>query len=170
MELLSPAGNLEKLAYAYQYGADSAYIGIEDFSLRARAKNFHGPDFRELSKIKGKRKLYGAINIYFHDTDLDLLEQQIDRIRSMPLDALIISDPGVLRMLSSRIPHLPLHLSTQANCINSYSAAFYRDQGISRIILGRELSRHQIERIRREVPDVELEVFVHGAMCWAYSG
>ena len=169
-ELLAPAGNLEKLKIVYDYGADAAYIGMQDFSLRSRADNF-GPDtVAQLTQIKADKCLFGALNIYFHDSDMDLLEQEIDQIARYPFDALIVSDPGASVLLRKRMPSLPLHLSTQANCLNSESAKWYRDAGFSRLILGRELSLQQIERIREAVPDVELEVFIHGAMCWAYSG
>ena len=169
-ELLSPAGNLEKLEYAYRYGADSAYIGVGDFSLRARAGNSSDitPDF--VRKIKGERKLYGALNIFFYDNDIDRLSSSLEELVDYPFDALIVSDPGVLRIVRNAFPKIDLHLSTQANCLNSDSARFYRDAGFRRIVLGRELSLSQIGRIRNEVPDVEFEVFVHGAMCLAYSG
>ena len=170
IELLSPAGNLEKLKYVYEYGADAAYVGIGGLSLRSRAENFEAVTPDELESIKGNQKLYGAVNIYFADTNLDLLMDKIDDIRNGPYDALIVSDLGAARRLQKELPHIRLHLSTQANCTNSESAKMYRDLGFSRIILSRELSLKQIERIRRAVPDIELEVFVHGAMCWAYSG
>jgi len=168
--LLAPAGNLEKLITAYQYGADAAYVGTTDFSLRSRADNFPRDSAQELERIKGRKKLYGAFNIYFHDADLEKLESSIADIAAYPLDALIVSDPGAASLLRKRLPSVALHLSTQANCLNSESVKWYRDLGYTRIILGRELSLEQLGAIRKAVPDVELEVFVHGAMCWAYSG
>ncbi len=170
MELLSPAGNLEKLKAAYRYGADAAYVGLSSFSLRAKADNFPPDQAGEVNRIKGDKKLYCALNIYFHPGDLKRLEESLDQVAKFPFDAFIVSDPGASAMLKKRFPGTPLHLSTQANCINAESAKFYRDAGFSRIILGRELSLREIEVIRREVPDVELEAFVHGAMCLAYSG
>ncbi len=169
-ELLAPAGNLEKLKTVYNYGADAAYIGTANFSLRSRADNFRPDTIRELKTIKGGKKLFGAINIYFHDTDIEKLEESIDDIAAYPFDALIVSDPGAAALLRRHMPSSILHLSTQANCLNSESVKWYRDLGFSRIILGRELSLTQIASIRKAVPDIELEVFVHGAMCWAYSG
>jgi len=170
MELLSPAGNIEKLSYAYRYGADAAYIGVKSFSLRARADNFHSDEHEEIRRIKGEKKLYCAINIYFHNQDLRRLEEELDYLARYPFDAFIVSDPGIIGLLRRRFPDRPLHLSTQANCVNSESVKFYRDAGFSRIILGREVSLTEIDAMRREVPDVELEAFVHGAMCLAYSG
>ncbi len=169
-ELLAPAGNLEKLETAYRYGADAAYIGTENFSLRSRADNFGIDKIDRLKEIKAGKQLYGALNIYFHDEDLRVLEEEIENLARYPFDALIVSDPGAAALLRRKLPNTPLHLSTQANCVNSESVKWYRDCGFPRIILGRELSLSQIEMIRTAVPDVELEAFVHGAMCWAYSG
>ncbi len=169
-ELLAPAGNIEKLKTVYNYGADAAYIGTSHFSLRSRADNFDTDTIAELKGLKGEKKLYCALNIYFHDEDIEKLERTIDEIAAYPFDAFIVSDPGAAAVLRKRLSSPVLHLSTQANCINTESAKAYRDSGYSRIILGRELSLKQIENIKRAVPDIELEVFVHGAMCWAYSG
>jgi len=169
-ELLAPAGNLEKLETAYNYGADAAYIGTSHFSLRSRADNFATNAIADLERIKDGKKLFGALNIYFHDSDLEKLESTIEDIAAYPFDALIVSDPGAAKLLQRNLPSKKLHLSTQANCVNSESVKLYRDLGFERIILGRELSLRQIEAIRKSVPDIELEVFVHGAMCWAYSG
>jgi putative protease len=173
MELLAPAGNLEKLHVAYNFGADAAYIGLGRFSLRQRADNVDpaGNDLAEAIRgIKGERRLYGTLNIYFRDTQLRDLEEQMEGISRLPLDGLIVSDPGVVPVVRRFIPDVELHLSTQANCTNSEAAKVYRDLGFSRIVPARELSLGEIETIRRSVPDVELEVFVHGAMCLAYSG
>ena len=170
IQLLSPAGNLEKLRYVYLYGADAAYIGLAEFSLRSRADNFTYEDSETVRAIKRDKKLYGALNIFMHDADLRSLRESLDALSQFPFDALIVSDPGAIALLKKELPHMPLHLSTQANCLNSDAARWYRDIGFTRLILARELSLSQIARIRKEVPDVELEVFVHGAMCWAYSG
>ena len=169
-ELVSPAGSVEKLEYSYLYGADAAYIGVDRFSLRSRADTVDDGTPEIIDAIKGSRKLYGALNAYFHDEDLDRLEEVSESIRCFPFDALIVSDPGAMSLIRRVFPQHQLHLSTQANCTNSESAKFYRDLGFKRIILGRELTLQQLERIRNSVPDVELEVFVHGAMCIAYSG
>ena len=170
MELLSPAGNVEKLKYAYQYGADAAYIGLHSFSLRAKADNFGRDEAAEIARIKGDKKLFCALNIYFHNQDLKRLEESLESFEAYPFDSFIISDMGIVRTLQKHFPGRALHLSTQANALNSESAKLYRDLGFSRIILGRECSLKEIEEIRRAVPDVELETFVHGAMCLAYSG
>ena len=174
MELLAPAGNPEKLETVYRYGADSAYLGLGEFSLRQRADNVPAESPAELGQAlraaKGSRRLYGALNIYFQQRDLSLLEERLEWIASLPLDALIISDIGVLPLIRRRLPGMQLHLSTQANCTNSDAARLYRDLGFSRIVPARELPLTDIETIRKEVPDLELEVFVHGAMCLAYSG
>lgn len=174
MELLSPAGNLRKLEYAYRYGADAAYIGIGNFSLRQRADNFHGAEaeaVRRLKEMSGeKRKLYCTLNIFFHQEDIRRLEEGFDRFSPYPFDAWIISDLGVLPLIRRHYPQAELHLSTQANCLNAEAVKMYRDLGFSRIILGRETPLKDIESIKTAVPEVELEVFVHGAMCLAYSG
>jgi U32 family peptidase len=174
MELLSPAGNTEKLDVVYRYGADAAYIGLGDFSLRQRADNVDPADptelAAELARIKGTKRLYGTLNIYFQQRDLASLEEQVDKIAALPLDALIISDIGVLPLIRRAMPNMELHLSTQANCTNSEAARLYHDMGFARIVPARELSLAEIESIKRAVPEVELELFVHGAMCLAYSG
>jgi len=170
MELLSPAGNVEKLKYAYQYGADAAYIGLHSFSLRAKADNFGREEAEEIARIKGDKKLFCALNIYFHNQDLYRLEDSLDQFEAYPFDAFIVSDMGIVRTLQKRFPGRDLHLSTQANALNSDAVKLYRDLGFKRVILGRECSLQDIARIRADVPDIELEVFVHGAMCLAYSG
>jgi U32 family peptidase len=169
MELVSPAGNLEKLKYAYLFGADAAYIGIKNFSLRTRADNLESDQSDIIKKIKGTKKLYGALNIFFHDSDIRNLEKEIDYISGYPFDALIISDIGILNIIRKRLPDMELHLSTQANCTNAEAAKLYRDLGFSRIIPARELSLKEIENIKNKV-NIEIEVFVHGAICLAYSG
>lgn len=170
MELLSPAGNLEKLKYAYLYGADAAYIGIKDFSLRVKADNFREREYEAIRGIKGRRRLYCALNIYFHNDDLRRLENELDYIADYPFDAFIVSDLGIVPVLRRRFPGARLHLSTQANCTNAHAARMYRDLGFSRIILGREVTLEEAAEIKAKVPEMEIEVFVHGAMCLAYSG
>ena len=170
MELLAPAGNIEKLRYAYFYGADAAYIGLKNFSLRARADNFEPEEAESIRRMKGNKKLYAALNIFFHNRDLVRLEKEMETLALFPLDSLIISDMGCYRTIRKYFPDLPLHLSTQANCVNVEAAKFYQDLGFKRIILGREASLKEISEIRSALPDLELEIFVHGAMCLAYSG
>ena len=171
MELLAPAGSLEKLTYAYTYGADAAYMGVETFSLRARSTNAGMHDAQALAAAKGDKRLYGAVNKFFHQKDYELFEQRIEELRAYPFDAFIVSDLGPARLLRKTFgDSVRLHLSTQANTLNSGAIEAYRELGFSRIILGREVSLDDIRRIRDRHPDVELETFVHGAMCMAYSG
>ncbi|MEM5948068.1 U32 family peptidase [Spirochaetia bacterium 38H-sp] len=170
MELLSPAGNIEKLRYAYHYGADAAYIGLNGLSLRARADNFTAEQSEEIKKIKGKKKLYCALNIYFHPEDIDNLENRIDELKQFPIDAFIISDIGLLPIMKKHFPDTDMHLSTQANCTNHLAAKTYYDMGFKRIITARELSLNEIKRIKDHIPELEIEAFAHGAMCLAYSG
>ncbi len=170
MELLAPAGNIEKLHYAYQYGADAAYIGVKTFSLRAKADNFHEDEYKRIRVMKGDKKLYCALNIFFHNSDLGRLKDELDYLENYPFDAYIISDIGAAKVVKDRFPDKELHLSTQANCVNVESAKLYQDMGFSRIIPGRELGLGEIEEIKSALPDLEIEVFVHGAMCLAYSG
>ncbi len=170
MELLAPGGSLEKLTYAYQYGADAVYIGLNSFSLRARSDNFSHATAEDLKKIKGEKKLYCAMNILSYNDDIARIEQSIDQIKQFPFDAFIVSDLGIFATLKQHFPHQQFHLSTQASCLNSASARMYHQMGFSRVILGREASLEDIRQIKQEVPELELEVFVHGAMCMAYSG
>ncbi|OHD12867.1 MAG: hypothetical protein A2Z96_02525 [Spirochaetes bacterium GWB1_48_6] len=170
MELLAPAGNVEKLKFVLQYGADAAYMGFSSFSLRSQAGGMEELDPGELKKILGPKKLYAALNSYFLPDDLKRLDDELPKLQDYPISAFILSDMGLLPLLKKHFPHTERHLSTQANCLNQGSARVYGDLGFSRIILGREVPLDQIRIIRDAVPDLELEVFVHGAMCWAYSG
>jgi putative protease len=170
VELLAPAGNLEKLAVAYQFGADAAYIGLSRYSLRSRADNFDTAQSQEVRRVRHGKKLYCALNSYFHEGDLASLDSLIPQINDLEFDAFIVSDLGVVPFLRREFPNVSLHLSTQANCVNSEAAKTYRDLGFDRIILGRETSLEEIARIHAAVPEIELEAFVHGAMCLAYSG
>lgn len=172
IELLSPAGNYEKLKTAYDYGADAAYMGLEEFSLRANADNFREQDLdkvRELKKKTGK-KLYLAMNIIFHEDQIEKLHTMLDTLKAWPVDAFIVSDLGTVPFLQKNFPNRELHLSTQASSINSESVKMYRDLGFKRVIVGREASLSDIRRIKDKVPEMELEAFVHGAMCMSYSG
>lgn len=172
-ELLAPAGNLEKLKMAVVYGADAVYLGGEEYGLRAAAGNFSDDELEEgiaFAHAHG-RKVYLTMNIIPHNKDFDGMAEYIARVRDMGADAVIFSDPGVYDMLRRYAPGMELHLSTQANNTNWRSAAFWHRHGVKRIILARELSIDEIREIRRNVPeDLELEIFVHGAMCISYSG
>ncbi len=177
MELVSPAGNVEKLAYAWEYGADAAYIGLKRFSLRVKADNFHDDEYRQIRALKeayaargAPKRLFCALNISFHDRDIDHFLAEADYFRQYPFDAFIIQDPGMIAVLSREFPGIPLHLSTQANCVNGEAAKFYRSLGFKRVVLGREASLADIARIKDAAPELELECFAHGAMCIAYSG
>ncbi|MGL1890479.1 MAG: U32 family peptidase [Spirochaetaceae bacterium] len=170
MELLAPAGNIEKLKYAYEYGADAAYIGIRNFSLRAKADNFKENEHLEIAKIKGDKKLYCALNIYFMNEDIKKLEAELEYFQQYPFDGFIISDLGILNLMKKYFPDKELHLSTQANCTNSEVAKLYYDLGFSRIVPAREISLKNISEIKTAVPNLEIECFAHGAMCIAYSG
>ncbi len=172
IELLSPAGNLDKLRTAFSYGADAAYMGMTEFSLRRNAGNFPIEEMEKVRALKeetGKR-IYCTMNILFHQRDMERVQTMADEIGSWPFDAFIISDIGLVPFLQKNFPDRELHLSTQASCLNSESVRMYRSMGFKRIILGREASLDDIKRIRDAVPDMELEAFVHGAMCMAYSG
>lgn len=173
VELLSPAGNLEKLKVAFDYGADAAYMGLSDFSLRANAHNFSENDLAEVIRLKERtgKKLYCTMNILFGESELESLQKQLEEISKWPFDAFIISDIGLVPILKKAFSDkIELHLSTQASCINSSSAKMYHDMGFTRVILGRETPLEDIRKIKDAVPELQLETFVHGAMCMAYSG
>ena len=176
-ELVAPAGSLAKLEYAWAYGADAAYIGLKDFSLRAKAENFSREDAANVRKLKDGRaasgrpaKLYCALNISFHNDDIKSLMAQVPCIKEYPFDAFIVQDLGAADVAREFFPDAALHLSTQANCINARAAKAFKRLGFSRIVLGREVSLDEIKEIKDAVPDIEIECFVHGAMCIAYSG
>ncbi|MDP6034190.1 MAG: tRNA 5-hydroxyuridine modification protein YegQ [Candidatus Marinimicrobia bacterium] len=171
-ELLSPAGNLTKLKYAFAYGADAVYAGVPRFSLRTREN-----DFREESIIEGiqyahnlGKKVYLTLNIYAHNMKVDGFIRELEKVGDWKPDGLIMADPGLIHQAIKRVPHIPVHLSTQANATNWTTVDFWKDLGVKRIILSRELRLKEISEIHEKVPDVELESFVHGAICIAYSG
>jgi putative protease len=171
-ELLSPAGSLKAMRFAFAYGADAVYAGMPRYSLRVRNNEF---DVDTLAiaiaeaHAQGK-KLYCVLNSAPHNAKLTTLIDDIAAVVKLQPDAFIVSDPGVIYLLQQHFPGLELHLSVQANTINWAAVKFWQQQGIRRVILSRELALEEIEQIRREVPDMELEVFVHGALCMAYSG
>ncbi len=176
-ELVAPAGSLAKLEYAWEYGADAAYIGIGNFSLRAKAENFNEADCEKVSALKAEcaakgrqPKLFCALNISFHNNDIKDLLSAIPYLKKYPFDAFIVQDLGAAEIVAEHFPKASLHLSTQANCINARAAKAFKRLGFSRIVLGREVSLDEIKEIKDGAPDIELECFVHGAMCIAYSG
>ncbi|WP_434511775.1 peptidase U32 family protein [Desulfitobacterium sp. AusDCA] len=170
-ELLAPAGDFEKLKYALAYGADAVYVGGSAYGLRAYAGNFGPEELKnaiEYTHQAGK-KIYIAVNIFAHEEDFEGMAEYLQQLESWGADAAIVSDPGIVALAQEVAPKLPLHLSTQANNTNSLSMRFWMKQGIERIVLARELTASEIEKVRRNVPG-ELEMFVHGAMCMSYSG
>jgi U32 family peptidase len=173
IELLAPAGNMEKLKMAIIYGADAVYIGGERFGLRASAGNFDIEEIKEAVKFiheNGKR-LYVTVNIIPHNEDFIGLPEYLKELEEAGVDAIIFSDPGVYMAAKESIPNMELHLSTQANNTNYRSAEFWYKQGVKRIVLARELSFNEISEIAERSPkDLEFEAFVHGAMCMSYSG
>ena len=173
-ELLLPAGSKEKLDYAINYGADAVYMGMVDFSLRTMRKGDVITEENlkravDLAHSYGK-KVYMTLNIYAYDEDINNLYNYIDLIKDAKPDALIVSDFGILNIIKNKLPDIDLHISTQTNTLNSEAVKFWRDFGASRVILARELSIKQIAQIRKNVPDIELEAFVHGAQCVSLSG
>ncbi|MFZ2398925.1 MAG: U32 family peptidase [Smithella sp.] len=171
-ELLIPAGNLEKLRTAILYGADAVYVGVEGLSLRASSSEMSLADLASSvneAHAKGV-KVYAAINTFARNTDLEKAKIIIPELAATSVDALIISEPGMLRLIKSLAPQLPVHLSTQANTTNLEAVRFWQDQGVRRIILARELNLKEVGEIAAAVPEMELEIFIHGAMCMAYSG
>lgn len=172
MELVAPAGNLNKLQTAFAFGADAVYCGIADFSLRVRINQFELPSVREaigLAHSLGK-KIYLTVNIYAHNRHLPALEKHLAELGELLPDGFIVSDPGIFSILRKNCPGVKIHLSTQANCTNWQAVKFWHELGVSRIILGREVTLAEIKEIHEKVPAVELECFVHGAMCMSYSG
>ena len=174
VELLLPAGNIEKLDYAINYGADAIYMGMVDFSLRTMRKG----DVITAENLKKaidlahsyNKKVYMTLNIYAYDEDLKNLHQNLEVIKDAHPDALIVSDFGILNIIKKELPDIDIHISTQTNTLNSEAVKFWKDFGASRVILARELSIKQISEIRKNVPNIELEVFVHGAQCVSLSG
>lgn len=172
-ELLAPAGNLEKLKMAVIYGADAIYLGGEEYGLRAFADNFSKEEMAEGIKFAHDRgkKVYITMNIIPHNEDLEGLPEYIKEIKELGADAVILSDPGIFSIVRENAPDLEIHLSTQANNTNYKSALFWHKLGVKRVILARELSFGEIKEIKEKSPDsLELEAFIHGAMCISYSG
>ena len=173
IELVAPAGNREKLKFAFLYGADAVYIGFKDLSLRSYAEKFSISDIKKSvdEANKSERKIYIALNAYVEENDFKKAERAIDKINEIKPHAIIVSDPGIINLALKRLDkRISIHLSTQANTLNSEAVSFWKKQGIKRIILGRELSLSEIKKIYSKVRDMEFEIFCHGAMCVSYSG
>ncbi|HOO34290.1 MAG TPA: U32 family peptidase [Thermotogota bacterium] len=173
VELLAPAGTFEKMQMAFLYGADACYLGGKLFGLRAGAKNF---DLEEISRAaeyaheRGK-KIYVTVNIMAHNDDLEGLPEYLRKLYEVNVDAVLISDPGIFSIARREVPELEIHLSTQANATNYSAIEFWRDQGMKRAVVAREMSLKEISQVKDRVGDsIELESFVHGAMCVSYSG
>ncbi len=173
LELLAPAGDLEKLKIAVDYGADAVYFGGEMFSLRAGAGNLSISEIEEGVAYAHERnvKCHMAFNIFAHNEDIEPLSDYLKRISHIPIDAYIVSDPGVICIIKEILPDAELHLSTQANMTNYMTAKFWHMQGVKRLVLARELTLGEIAEIKENIPKgMELEAFAHGAMCISYSG
>ena len=172
IELLSPAGNRERLEYALAYGADAVYMAGSRYSLRAFADNFEPDELKNaLERVHSKgKKAYITVNIYAHNSDIDGMEDYFRFLYDIGADAVLVSDLGVLEAAKRGAPELPVHISTQANVTNYAAARFFCNAGAERIVLARELSIEEIALIHQKVPQAELEAFVHGAACISYSG
>ncbi|MES9814255.1 MAG: tRNA 5-hydroxyuridine modification protein YegQ [Candidatus Thiodiazotropha sp.] len=171
-ELLSPAGTLKNARYAFAYGADAVYAGLPRYSLRVRNNDFLQDNLAiGIADAHGQgRHFYLACNVMPHNAKLKTFIKDLEPVIAMGPDALIMSDPGLILMVREAWPEMPVHLSVQANTVNAEAVRFWQRQGLSRVILSRELSLEEVEEIRQAVPDMELEVFIHGALCIAYSG
>ena len=173
VELLIPAGSLEVLKTAVRYGADAVYIGGEAFGLRAKAHNFTIPDMKEGIAFAHEHecKVYLTVNVFAHNRDIEGIRKYFRTLREVPVDALIISDPGVFMMAKELLPNMEIHISTQANNTNYETYRFWYRMGAKRVVSARELSLEEIGEIRKHIPeDMEIESFIHGAMCISYSG
>lgn len=172
VELLAPAGSYAKFLTALHFGADAVYLGGKNFSLRTFADNFTMEELASAVQYAHNlnKKVYVTANIYARNSDFNAMQTYFAQLQDLGVDAVIVSDPGIIYLIKQVAPKLNIHLSTQANTTNKYAVRFWREQGVSRVILARELSLKEIAEIHAFVPDVELEAFVHGAMCISYSG
>ena len=172
IELSMPAGSLENAIYAFQGGADSVYFGLKEFSARKGAENFSMDDFRKIRKFAKDhgKKIYITINTLIRDDELERVHSTLEEIERYGADGIIVQDLGVIRMLQKSFPTLPIHASTQLAVHTDYGVKMLKDLGAERVVLSRELSLKEIEKIRRDNTDIELKVFIHGAMCYGFSG
>lgn len=173
VELLAPAGDLERLKIAFEYGADAVYLGGENFGMRSAAKNFSIDDIKEgadFAHKKGK-KIFVTVNIIPHNEDFEGFKEYLIELEKVRVDALIAADPGVIQVIKETLPNMEIHLSTQANTTNYHSANFWYNQGVKRVVVARELSFEEIKEIREKTDkNMDIEAFMHGAMCISYSG
>ncbi len=172
VELLSPAGTIRNMRYAFAFGADAVYAGQPRYSLRVRNNDFQLDNLKtgiDEAHAQG-RKFFVASNLLPHNNKLKRYLEHMEPVIEMKPDALIMADPGLISMVREKWPEMPIHLSVQANTMNWQAVKFWKSVGLSRVILSRELSLDEVEEIRQQCPDMELEVFVHGALCMAYSG
>ena len=172
VELLAPAGDMEKLKTALHFGADAVYFAGKNYGLRAMSSNFSEEELEEAIKLvhSKNKKAYITLNVYARNKDFDNLPEYVKYLQKIGIDAVIISDLGIFDIVKTNAPKLEIHISTQANTTNKYSASFYHKLGASRVVLARELSIEEIIEIKKHNPTLELEAFVHGAMCISYSG
>lgn len=171
VELLAPAGNLEKLKFAFLYGADACYIGGRNYSLRANAKNFSIEEIQEAVKYAHNlnKKVYVTVNIVFHNEDIKGIKEYLISLSEAKVDAIIVSDPLIIDIINDNNINLKVHISTQASTLNYEAVSFWKSQGVERVVLAREMSKNEIKEIIDKT-GMEIETFVHGAMCSSYSG
>jgi U32 family peptidase len=172
IELLVPAGNYQTLKYAYEYGADAVYIGGKEYSLRAKADNFTLDEIKESVKYahEKNKKIYVTVNIFARNSDLTKINSYVKNLYNFGVDAIIVTDPGVIYSIKKNIPNIKIHLSTQSNTTNYMTPKLWENFGIKRIVLARELNLSEIKTVVKKNPKMEFEIFVHGAMCISYSG
>lgn len=171
-ELVMPGGDLERVKIAFLYGADAVYVGLSQYSLRKAEVRFSTSEIKEAIAYAHSlgKKLFVTFNIFAHNEHFATIEQDMKKIAKFGPDAFIVADPGILNVAKRVAPDVPIHLSTQANTINSESVKFWLSQGVKRVVLGRETTLADIKEIKKAAPEMELEIFVHGAMCISYSG
>lgn len=172
VELLAPAGNMEKLKTAFHFGADACFVGGSAFNLRGMSSNFKNSELKEAIDYVHSlgKKIYVTLNIFAHNSEIEYMPKFIKLLDEYGADAVIVADLGVFQLVKENAPNLPIHVSTQANNTNWLSVKTWRDMGAKRVILAREMSLKEIKEIKEKVPDIEIEVFIHGAMCMAVSG
>ena len=171
IELLAPAGNLEKVKWAFMYGADAVYCGGRDYSLRANADNLSIDEIKEACEYAHNinKKVYVTINIVFHDEDFDGLQEYLKNLYEAKVDAIIVSDPAVINIAKEIVPNLEIHISTQQNTLNYEVCKFWEEEGAKRVVLGRETSKKDMLSILNN-SNIDIEIFIQGAMCVSYSG